>query len=87
VLLLTKLLITRAPEIRTYLGSERGQGMVEYALILFLISIGAVVLLTAIGFDIQEVFDAVEEALGLGDADPVDPTGDEDTEPGALPGG
>jgi Flp pilus assembly pilin Flp len=87
VLLLTRLLIARAPEIRAYLSTERGQGMVEYALILFLISIGAVVLLTAIGFDIQEVFDSVEEALGLGGADAPAPTGDNDAEPGALPGG
>lgn len=87
MLLLTKLLINRAPEIRAYLSSERGQGMVEYALILFLISIGAVILLTAIGFDIQEVFDAVEDALGLGGADAENPTGDDDAETGALPGG
>jgi Flp pilus assembly pilin Flp len=65
---------------------EEGQGMVEYALILFLISIGAVVLLTAIGWDIQETFDAVEEALGLGSNAPT-PGGDDDAEPGDLPAG
>jgi Flp pilus assembly pilin Flp len=86
VLLLTKLLITRAPDIRAYFGSERGQGMVEYALILFLIAIGAVVLLTAIGWDIQEVFDEVENALGLGSNAPA-PAGDDDAAPGDLPGG
>jgi Flp pilus assembly pilin Flp len=80
VLLLTKLLIARAPQIRTVLGSERGQGMVEYALILFLISIGAVLFLTAIGVDVQEVFDEVENALGIGpDIEAPGDEGDDDT--------
>jgi Flp pilus assembly pilin Flp len=86
VLLATKLLLARSDYIRAYFSSERGQGMVEYALILFLISIGAVVLLTAIGWDIQETFDAVEEALGLGSNAPT-PGGDDDAEPGDLPAG
>lgn len=81
MLLFTKLLIARAPEIRARLASERGQGMVEYALIVFLISIGSLILLTAIGFDLQEVFDSVEEALGTGDPDAENPTGDDDAEP------
>jgi pilus assembly protein Flp/PilA len=83
VLLFTKLLITRAPEIKAYLNSERGQGMVEYALIVFLISIGSLILLTAIGLDLQEVFDTVEDALGTGPADNENPTGDDDAEVGA----
>lgn len=45
---------------------EDGQGMVEYALILFLVSIVAIVFLTVIGTDVAEVFDDVENAL-LGD--------------------
>ena len=80
MLLLTKLLITRASDIRTYLHSERGQGMVEYALIVFLISIGSLILRTAIGLDLQEVFDTVEDALGTGDPDAENPTGDDDAE-------
>jgi len=78
VLLLTKLLITRGPQIRAYLRNDRGQGMVEYALILFLISIGAVLFLTAIGFDVQEVFDEVEDALGIGPAEAPTDEGDND---------
>jgi Flp pilus assembly pilin Flp len=86
VLLFTKLLIARAPEIRARLASERGQGMVEYALILFLISIGAVLFLTAIGFDVAEVFDEVENALGVGDDDPPAAEGDDDQDaPGTEP--
>ena len=78
MLLAMRLLLNRAPYIRTALASERGQGMVEYALILFLISIGAVLFLTAIGFDVQEVFDEVENALGIGDPDPPADEGDDD---------
>jgi pilus assembly protein Flp/PilA len=48
--------------------NEEGQGMVEYALILFLISIVAIVFLTQIGLDISDVYDDVENALGGGDA-------------------
>jgi Flp pilus assembly pilin Flp len=81
VLHVTKLLIERASDIRAALDSERGQGMVEYALIVFLISIGSLILLTAIGFDLQEVFDSVEEALGTGEPDAENPTGDDDAEP------
>jgi Flp pilus assembly pilin Flp len=73
-MLLTKKLL----ELRTALDSERGQGMVEYALILFLISIGAVLFLTAIGFDIQEVFDEVENALGIDDGEVPAAVGDDD---------
>ena len=80
MLLLTKLLITRASDIRAHLVSERGQGMVEYALIVFLISIGSLILLTAIGLDLQEVFDTVEDALGTGAPDAENPTGDDDAE-------
>jgi len=48
--------------------NEEGQGMVEYALILFLISIVAIVFLTQIGFDVRDVYDDVEDALGGGNA-------------------
>lgn len=71
-------LLESSVRIRTALDSERGQGMVEYALILFLISIGAVLFLTAIGFDIQEVFNEVEDALGLDDGEVPAAEGDDD---------
>jgi len=63
VLLAMKLLLNRAPYIRTVLASERGQGMVEYALILFLISIAAILVLPAIGVHVTDVFTAVNDAL------------------------
>ena len=42
---------------------EAGQGMVEYALILFLVSIVAIALLEAIGGHVSDVFSAVNDAL------------------------
>jgi Flp pilus assembly pilin Flp len=66
------------------LREEDGQTLIEYALLAFLVAIAAIVLLAAIGFDLQETFDAVEEALGLDDGEaPAVPTGDEDAEPAA----
>jgi pilus assembly protein Flp/PilA len=43
--------------------SQDGQGMVEYALILFLVSVVAIAFLTAIGTDVKDVFNSVEDAL------------------------
>lgn len=42
---------------------ERGQGLVEYSLILALISIVAIVLMKAIGTNITNVLTKVKEAL------------------------
>ena len=42
---------------------EEGQALVEYALILGLISVVAIVLLTAVGTDINAVLRAVTSAL------------------------
>ena len=42
---------------------EEGQGLVEYALILSLVSIASIVVLGVVGTDVGEVLDAVENAL------------------------
>lgn len=42
---------------------ERGQGLVEYSLILALISIVAIVLMKAIGSNIKDVLTTVRDAL------------------------
>jgi Flp pilus assembly pilin Flp len=42
---------------------EEGQGLVEYALILSLVSIASIVVLGVVGADVGEVLDAVENAL------------------------
>jgi Flp pilus assembly pilin Flp len=53
---------------------EEGQGLVEYALILFLFSIVSIVVLRILGVDVDGVFESVETALdGTDDADPAPP--------------
>jgi pilus assembly protein Flp/PilA len=42
---------------------EEGQALVEYALILGLISVVAITLLTAVGTDVSQVLSKVSEAL------------------------
>ena len=46
------------------LREERGQGMVEYALILVLISVIVIVILTVIGKQANNVFSNISNALG-----------------------
>ena len=45
-------------------GQQRGQGMVEYALILVLVSIVVIVILLTMGNQISNVFSNVVAALG-----------------------
>jgi pilus assembly protein Flp/PilA len=45
-------------------GGQRGQGLVEYALILVLVSIVVIVILLTMGNQIQNVFSNVVAALG-----------------------
>jgi Flp pilus assembly pilin Flp len=51
-----------------------GQTMVEYALLAFLLSVVSIIFLAAIGLDIAEWMDAVENALGLGASNTVSAT-------------
>ena len=53
---------------------ESGQTLIEYAGMVLLVAIVSIVLLSAIGLDLAEWFDAVDEALGLGDANTADAT-------------
>jgi pilus assembly protein Flp/PilA len=55
---------TLAVQARTLVARQEGQGMVEYALILFLVSIAAIAFLTAIGVDVKNVFNQVDDKLG-----------------------
>jgi len=50
---------------RSNTARERGQGMVEYALILVLVSIVVIVILLTMGQQIQNVFSNVVAALGV----------------------
>lgn len=56
------------------LKDEAGQTLIEYALLAFLIAIVSIVFLSAIGLDLAETFDQVENSLGLGAANTVDAT-------------
>ncbi|HUZ90239.1 MAG TPA: Flp family type IVb pilin [Candidatus Acidoferrales bacterium] len=50
--------------LRNLLSRQEGQGMVEYALILVLVSIVVIVILTTMGGKISAVFSNVVSALG-----------------------
>ena len=56
------------------LKDESGQTLIEYALLAFLIAIVSIVLLAAIGLDLAETFDKIENSLGLGADNTVDTT-------------
>jgi pilus assembly protein Flp/PilA len=51
------------------LKREEGQGLVEYALILVLVSIISIAVLGVLGVDVDGVFEQVETALDGNDAD------------------
>ena len=46
------------------LSDEKGQGMVEYALILVLIAVVVIVILTVVGNQVSNVFSNVSSGLG-----------------------
>ncbi len=52
------------PKLMQPLKRQEGQGMVEYALILVLVSIVVIVILLTMGKQIQNVFSNVVTALG-----------------------
>jgi len=58
-------------------ADERGQTMIEYALIAFLVAIAAIVLLANVGVDLEEVFNKIEDALGFSQS-ATTPAGDND---------
>lgn len=49
--------------VKCFLSSKKGQGMVEYGLIIGLIAVGAILLLTTMGQQIQRLFQQVATAL------------------------
>ena len=54
---------------------EDGQTMIEYAGMALLVSIAVILLLSAVGLDLAETFDEIENALGIGATNdiPADP--------------
>jgi pilus assembly protein Flp/PilA len=59
----TKMMVTLNAYV-TGLQKEEGQGLAEYALIIVLVSIAVVAALTAVGDDIQAVFESISNQLG-----------------------
>jgi Flp pilus assembly pilin Flp len=60
------------------LRKDEGQTLIEYALLAFLIAIVSILLLAAIGLDLAETFDEVENALGLGNSNTITTPGTDD---------
>ena len=50
-------------KLRNLVGSEKGQGLVEYALIIALISIAAIGVMTTLGSDISTKFGKISTEL------------------------
>jgi len=64
---------TQMPERRlARLRSEEGQTMIEYGGVALLVSIAVILLMAAVGLDIAEGFDYIEDALGMGDENVID---------------
>lgn len=51
------------PYLRSYIKSERGASLVEYALLLALIAVVAIVALTSLGKSVSTKFSAVSQSL------------------------
>jgi Flp pilus assembly pilin Flp len=55
-------------------SEEAGQTLIEYAGMVLLLAIGSIVILAAVGLDLAELFDAIENKLGLGAGNTIDTT-------------
>lgn len=53
---------------------EKGQGLVEYALILVLVAIVVILVLTAVGEEVFNVFDNIQQELGGVNGTPIPAT-------------
>jgi Flp pilus assembly pilin Flp len=58
--------------LRRLLHEETGQAIIEYGGVALLVSIAVILVLSAIGLDITEIFDKLEDATGLGTPNSVD---------------
>ena len=50
-------------QMQNKMQNEEGQGLVEYALIIVLVSIASILLLTALGTDVSDVFSDISAEL------------------------
>lgn len=53
------------PSIQRLFRSRRGQGMVEYGLIIGLVAVAVIAVLTTMGTEIRDMFQRIADALGL----------------------
>jgi pilus assembly protein Flp/PilA len=60
---MTQMYVKTTDALRSLRDKEEGQGLVEYALILSLVSIAAILTLGVLGVDVDEVLEKVEVAL------------------------
>jgi len=60
---LTTHIARRVTALEERLVDQRGQGMVEYGLILVLVSIAVVIALTALGGQLNSVFNSIKDTL------------------------
>ncbi|HYF94090.1 MAG TPA: Flp family type IVb pilin [Symbiobacteriaceae bacterium] len=60
-------------KVRNLLDSEKGQGMVEYSMIIGLVAVGVLLLLGAMGTQVATIFQRI--VTSLGGAVPVTPAG------------
>lgn len=57
-------LMVRKNELEEEKEDQKGQGMVEYALILVLIAIVVIVILTVVGHQVNNIFSNISSTLG-----------------------
>jgi Flp pilus assembly pilin Flp len=65
-------------------SEEAGQTLIEYAGMVLLLAIGSIVILAAVGLDLAELFDAIEDKLGLGAGNTTPGTDDAASAPGVV---
>jgi pilus assembly protein Flp/PilA len=52
--------------VRSLVRHDEGQDLLEYALLVALIALGAVIAVTAAGDNVETIFNNIAEALGVG---------------------
>ncbi len=63
---LQEMYVRMIAQVNALAAAQKGQGLVEYVLIVALISVVAIVIMTAVGDQVIAVFTAVEAALADG---------------------
>jgi Flp pilus assembly pilin Flp len=59
-------IVSVARQVLSASAVPRGQTLIEYTLILAVVAIATLLLMVAVGWDLQETFDQIENLLGAG---------------------